>query len=341
MKQYDFVVDSEKSGDESITVANTPKRRLDLIPRILCFLVALLVWLWMVNVNDTDVTETMILKINFEGIDKLENSGMMVYGIDKSEIAVTIQGSNRDLKKYSESDYTVTVDVSKIGSAGQYNLPMTVKTPSETSLAVLNSEMLNVNLYVDLKMTKTVPFDVLVGNPVVDHTYNIDKSANEIGITGPQSVIEKIESAKFRMDGSVATIHDNVEFSGFSLLFWDKNSEDVVYDANSIKYSTDDIDVKVEIIAQKSVSVALTVLGEGKELIPHAIPDTVKLHGAPSVLKLIDSYPVTLDSAQIGKVDVILTKGVFADMLSEEQLEKIYLDNEGGKIVIDFQESGN
>ena len=75
MKQYQFMKDTDDNGNETVNVTYKPKRRLDLFARLACLLVALVIWLGMVNINETDVTETMVLKIEYVGLEDLENEG--------------------------------------------------------------------------------------------------------------------------------------------------------------------------------------------------------------------------------------------------------------------------
>ena len=54
MKQYDFVSDVDESGKENVSVAHAPKRKkIDIAPMIICFFIALLIWIYMINLNDT------------------------------------------------------------------------------------------------------------------------------------------------------------------------------------------------------------------------------------------------------------------------------------------------
>ena len=167
MKQYDFISDIDENGKESISVALAPKRKkIDIVPMIICFFIALLIWIYMVNLNDTGVTSTMTLPITVEGVDEIRARGnMLMYGMDRTEVVVTVKGSNRDLKKYAQSDYRAVVDISEINKVGKHNLPVKVYTPEgSTTITVATTEPAMVSLYTDVSMTVQVPFDYLQGN---------------------------------------------------------------------------------------------------------------------------------------------------------------------------------
>ena len=309
MKQYELIKDTDENGNENISVSDKPKRRLDLVGRLVCLLIAVIIWLWTVNFNDTDVTETMVLKIQITGLDVLEDNGMMIYGLDKREITVTVKGSNRDLKKYKESEYKVTVDVGAINEVGQYTLPLSVTTPTGSSLTIAESEPLNVNFSTDYIAEKTVPLDVQVINypslGLVSYTYEYqfaDPESNSVTIRGPKTVIDSIETARFNVDGSFAMNTDSKTFSGFALSFLDKNLNPVNIDGTEIDYSTEEIEVNVDIFAHKQVPVRVEILDDKNKLIAKPSSDAIEVWGAPSEIMVISEYVITIEKAEVGKI---------------------------------------
>lgn len=309
MRRYEFVKDPDKNGD-GVAVSNAPKRKLDLIPRLVCVVVALLIWLWMVNLNETDVTETIILKINPIGVEALEDADIMVYGMDKTEIKVTVQGTNRDIRRYADGGLTATVDVSGLGDiaeAMQLNMPISVNTPSNTSLKIIESDPLTVNLYADFISEKTVPFDVMVENGVVNHNYEIEKNADTVDIKGPKTVVDMIETARFSVNGSLLSSLDERVFDGetseFQLTFWDINTHKIEVDNSVISYSTKDIDVTVKVTVTKDIPINVTVNGEPSDTVFNITPvKNVKVTGPVSVM-----YDVTRYTVNVEVIDVIAT----------------------------------
>ena len=338
MKQYEFMRDTDENGNKTISVSDKPKRRLDLIPRILCLLISLVIWLWMVNFNDTDITETMVIKIDLEGQDALEDKDMMLYGLDKREITVTVKGSNRDLKKYEAGDYKATVDLSKIDEIGQHTLPLSVSPPSGSSLTIAESEPLNVSFMIDFIAEKNVTFDVLVSNiqdtGLVKYSYenNLgENSENNVLISGPASFIDQINSARLNVDGSFALSSDEKVFVDFPLTFLDKNLTPIVIDNSVIAYSTESMEVHVAAIAHKEIPIRVDVIGEGRGLAATPSIKGIEVWGMPSLVKQVSEYVITLDRAEIGKDATHLTS-------SELVGEGVFV-TEGVQITVSFTET--
>lgn len=334
MKQYEFMKDIDENGKQTIIVSDKPKRKIDIFGYIICFLLAFAIWLGIVNFNQTDVIETMVLKIEYVGIDSLENRNMMVYGIDKTEVTVTVKGSNRDIKKYEPTDYSVVVDVSNIDEAGTYTLPLVVKIPTDSGVTVQSDSSLNVSLICDISAEKYVGFDVLVSNVqdggLISYAYESEQSQNEILVKGPKKILDMINSARFNANGNFVSSADKMEYSDFPLVFLDKNLNEI-NDGGMVSYTTEDINVKVSAIAHKSIPVEVKVDGVGSELAKKLSTDSVEIWGAPSVVREVKSYVIEVANAAVGKT-------VQHELTSNKLAEGINV-KENVTIIVSFEEA--
>ena len=329
MKQFDFTRDPEKTGEEGISIQHTPKRKLDLWPRLVCLVIAIFIWIYMVNLNDTDVSTTVTLKINVEGIDVLRaEENMVVYGLDRNVVTITVKGSNRDLRKYTEEDYVATIDVSNLDRDGKHTIPITIITPSGSSIAVSAMDVKNVNLYSDYIMTKSVRFNVLRGDmtTVTTYTYDIVQSAYYVDVTGPRAMIDTIDSAQYYVEGE---FYSSKSFSGFALRFCDKNGDYVSFESDAVSYSTSDVTVKVDVRTQKSIPVVVKVTGIGADLVATPQMSYVTVHGDPMALAQVSEYTVTLTEAILGRdPDVTLS--------SDNLPEGVKVEGEGSVFTVFF-----
>ena len=299
MKQYQFMKDVDENGEQTVNVAFKPRRRFNLVASLVCLLGAIAIWLAVVNINETDVTETMVLKITYEGVEELEERNMMIYGMDKTEVTVTVQGTNRDIKKHAVEDYSVVVDVSDLITTGSYILPLEIKIPDDSKVTVAPDSSLNVSLFCDVAAEKTVPFDVLVST-VQDITFESVQSHGEIVIRGPQRVLNDIESARFNADGNFAPKEDAKVYTDFPLVFLDKNFNEVE-DGQAVEYSTEGMSVTVSAIARKRIPVIVEVEGVGKDLSYELSTDFIEISGAPSVINTVVSYDIRFKNVTEGK----------------------------------------
>ncbi len=339
MKQYEFMKDIDEDGNESVSVTNKPRRRLDLLPRLVCLFIALIIWIWMVNINDTDVTDTIVVKVDIVGLDALEQSGMMIYGIkDNSEIAVTIKGTNRDIRKYAETEYKAVVDVSGISEVGDFTRPLTLSMPTDSNVT-LESVLPDFTFKVDFKVTKVIPFDVVVSNAQESGTmkysyessYEMNGEIKEgIEISGPKTAVDLIFSGRFNVDGSFALTRDDKDFSDFQLTFLDKNLSEVKVDDGIIKYSTADIDVNVKAIGHKNVPLRIDT---AKGIIAKSGTNTVEIWGAPSIIRGINEHYIDMRDQKVGNnIPVELTSDSFPEGVYVKEDLKITISFEAERV---------
>ncbi len=331
MRQYDFIRDRDASGDDAIIISNRPKKKLDLWPRIICLLLAIIFWLYVVNINDTDVSATIKVKLGITGTDELmESKGLMVYGLQTQEITITVKGSNRDIKKYSTDDYGAVIDVSAIEEAGKHTVEVKPSMPAGSSVSVVSVEPQNVTIYADTVITKTIPFNVVTGAiaTVSEYEWAIEQSSDSLEISGPKAIVESIASAKYTVEGE---FYSSKSFSGFAVDFCDANGAYLLYDNNIVTYSTSDITVKMNVMARKNIPIVVEVTGDGKDLQYTLSQSYVSIVGDPNALSQVSEYVISLTEAVEGRtIDYVLT--------SEDLPDNVSLETENTEINISFTE---
>jgi hypothetical protein len=271
----------------------------------------------MVNVNVVDNTETLTLNINVVGADILSgNENMMIYGMDQATVTVTVKGSNRELKKLIASEFNATVNVSGISDSGKHVLPISVQIPAGVNVSVVSKDFDNVTLYSDFVLTKTVPFDTFFGNAIMlpesESVYTVEKSRDAIEITGPKSIIDAIESAKYCIEGD---IQFGKTFSNCAVLFCDKNGDFVVQNTNLVSYPAGDIVVDVVVTGKKTIPLSVSAPGlETGAWFATMSTESATVYGDPETLAGISGYQIVLEDVVIGQtVEVVLSDDNLAE----------------------------
>jgi hypothetical protein len=181
----------------------------------------------------------------------------------------------------------------------------------------VDSNDLNVSLYLDVLTVKEVPFDVMVDksnddtntyDKIVNITGNGDRG-NVISISGPSKLVDLIHFARYYVNSDLLLdvngegFVDYKIFSGsdnkFPLTFLNEHYHAVNGTDGMINYETQNIGVMVNVVAHKEVPVRVQVSAgaQGNSLTAHTSPGTIKIAGAPSALAEINEYLVTLPGA--------------------------------------------
>ena len=227
MKQFDFMKDPDVQGSDSITVEHTPKRKLDLFPRIACLLVAVGIWIYMFNMNKDDITTEIELQIEVVGSDVLEEKGMMYYGFDQNTVTIKVQGTNRDLKQYKASDYKATVDVSGIIDKTVNNLAIKIENP--INLTLVDKSITNVGILFDyVQESEICDFEIVLSAASAAELTG-ELNMEKIPVVGAKELVDKIASIEIVIDGDVRE-GDNITYSDIasSICYYDAKGNEIV-----------------------------------------------------------------------------------------------------------------
>ncbi len=312
MKQFEFKKELDEQGREKVVIANQSKRRLDLIPRLLCLLFAISIWIYCVNMNASDVTATFSVKLNIVGAESM-SGGMSMYSTGSiSEVKITVQGTNRDINKYSASDYSAYIDVSQIDTVGWSTVKIVTTAPENSSLTILSTDIDAVSVYADVTAEATVPLAVKLGN--ITHpahyevSHELEGGVNEIVIKGPKTLVDEISNAEYVLEGE---FNKSKVISGFSLNFYNKNGEVISVNnsselsPNAISYDTSDMKINVSVKAP--VALKIKAAGNFANYIYTVDSVTAYVIGDPEMLNAISEYIIDMGDAGVGEYTVTVT----------------------------------
>lgn len=260
MRQLDFMKDPDKSGDESIVISDSPKFKLHIWSFLVCALLALIVWLYVVDTNySTVVQKSIMAKVSVVGADQIEENEEFGITYNLSEILVTVQGAKRDFEKYGDMDLKLILDVSEIDEVGEHTIPLKAEFPSGLSIS---GDCPAVKVYAYEIMTTTVKLSYnIVSNE--KFKYECDPaSTTEIVISGPKDIIEKVDYAMFTLSGALET--DRVYTKGVSLDYITNDASTLsLEEAAMVSYSkTEDLYIKINVTPIETESTGVNTTEE-------------------------------------------------------------------------------
>lgn len=308
------VASSEKSADKKY-------KKIDFVALVICLLVSIGIWIYVMNMNQSVVDKTITITIDangeimdamgmsiFSNIDGTFESGEMDYS--KLRVQLTVTGLQKVLDRYTDSDYSVRVDVSDIEGGAVQRLPLVYMLPSEE---------------ISFKsMTTSLPIEaVYIDKPATVYLTNIDAEiegvppAGEISITplvgtieisGPEKTIKSITRAELSVnlagyDKSTTVKTNTVRFFG--------NEGEIK--SSYIKVKTSDMHAKVLIVTEKKFPIIVkqstvvsgdykyTVILTGETVDLMLKGDSALLEGTEVVLDLGD---ITALEEMTGKVSL-------------------------------------
>jgi len=208
---------------------SSTKKPLMLGMRIVCVILAIIIWVFVVNVTSDEYEKSYIVSIKVEGTSALNEKGMSLFDLSQTQVTVTVKGNRADLISMGDDQFRAYVDVSNLADAGKHTVDIDVRIPDGVSLVSTKPEKIDV--YSDETQTKEFRVDVILENYSITKDYEIESKVAEIGstsVTGPASVLKGIDHIN-----AVANLGSMVvksDFSSMAKLVPVNEKEEVVQD---------------------------------------------------------------------------------------------------------------
>lgn len=261
--------------------------------RILCFVVAFAIWIYVVNVTTQDYEKTFnLIDVTVEGWEELmDNTNMSVVNLEESKVSITVKGLRSDISKLTQSDFSAYIDISKLTEVGKHSLEVSVDLPSTVSLVSKYPE--SVTISVDENIEREIDVEIDVTEYSMDTIYEMGTpqcDITSINIKGPSDVLNRVKSAKAYINlGTVMT--STVIRTEIVLVDKAGNSIDTTY----LTLDNTSVTVTVPVTMEKNVPLVCTYLpgvSSASYVSVLVTPGFVKIKGDPKILNELDSISV-------------------------------------------------
>ena len=268
----------------------------------ICLLLAMTVWIYVVNVDDTGHQETVeFVLVELDGTSTLKNYNMSVISGYNNAVTVTLRGKRSDIGSLTAEDIYAYVDVGEVREVGRHSLPIKVDLPQNSTLVSI--EPSTVSVQIDENSIIDVDVEVKMGHYILDAAYSLGEpvpAKKTVTVVGPKSVLETIEYAAVTIDAG--NIMSSVNFVNKVQLF---DEFDNVIDNPYLKCDVSEISVYVPVTMTKTVAVNIGFVNGVNANYNYRIdPAEITLTGDPQVLATIDSLVVfEVTDAELAKIE--------------------------------------
>lgn len=265
--------------------------------KLLAILLAIVLWMVVINIDDPVVRKTMTLSVTMKNQDYITEMGkyMDILG-DSNTVTFTYTTKRGIWENISSTDFSATADLKKIEAKenGTYRVPVIVSANRNASQITIESKQLYLEVTLEdlgkkqfqikANTSGTVADGCALGNVTIDN-------ANVVQVSGPVSLVNAIDSvvATVNVDGMSADITDNVV-----PVFYDVNGE--VIDTTKLEKSIDTVNITAQILNTKDIPLELSYMGEPEagycltEVLSN--PKTVRVKGTAATLNTLDRVVV-------------------------------------------------
>lgn len=274
---------------------------------ILSILIAFGLWIYVITtVSPDSEAEYTDIPVTFVGETALEGRNLLVTSDLTASVALRLQGNRSDLTKVDETNITIKCDLSRLYDPGLQQVGYTISYPGDVpsnAFVVLNQYPQTITVRLEKKEYKEVPVEIAYEGAVPPGFMSDKENAvldfNTVTVSGPSSVVEKIDSA--RIEVSLDDLTESIDQSyRFTLL--DDKKEPV--NASMIKTNVEEVHLQLKILRVKEVKLEVTVIDGGgatRETSDIKIaPQTIRLAGPEALLEDLDV--INLGTINLGEL---------------------------------------
>lgn len=226
--------------------------------KILALFVSVGLWIIAININDPVSENTYTVNVTLQNSGVLSSAGKYFEVKDNSDrIKVVVRGTRTALSQFNQADIVATADMSKITEDNLVPIELSTTKQSD-KIEGIRSESQYVKLALEDVRRLQMPIEVKVLNDPADGYIlgATQTSQNVVILSGPESIINQVESAAVEIDVSGATTDVKI-----SLPIHLYSEEDDIIDTSKVNMSVQEISTTASIL-QKAV-VPLIAIPQG------------------------------------------------------------------------------
>lgn len=282
--------------------------------KIVAFIVAAIIWLAVINVNDPTKTVTInnipISIVNEEVI----TSNNQVYTVSsKQYVNVTVSGRRSVVKDLSAASFVAEASMEEISMTNAIPVSVSLKNKNLSGKVTVSKQSVS-QVMVDIEkiVEKNYPVESNITG-AVGQNYElgeVELAKNVVKITAPESVHEKIHSVvvNVNVDGATADFSEK-----YKVVMLDQNGNQIKTDDNT-SLSNKKIQAAVQVYKLKKVPIVVETSGnpaDGYEIKNvETDPEEVTISGAAAKINEIKEIRISGDEADISGISTDVEKTV-------------------------------
>ncbi len=263
--------------------------------KFLSVICAFFLWLIVLNINDpVDYQQFTGVQVEVINADAITDEGKVYEILDNTNvITVTVAAKRSILDTLNKDNIRAVADLSEVTLTNTVSIKLSSnKYNSSIESISSNTEYLRLNIE-NIRRKQLVIETETSGEPASGYLIgNVSAEQNVVRLSGPESVISGISSAKVLVD--VSGMRENISTSS-ELRLYDAEGKQIIND--SITANISSVNVNVSILATKTVSVVYQAMGtpaDGYSLNGEitATPEKIVIAGQQNVIDKIEMIEV-------------------------------------------------
>ena len=235
--------------------------------KMLSLLVALVVWLIIINIEDPTISKNIIgIPVQVINENAISEAGKCYVLDDTDSVDIRVRGPKSVIDKVKESDFKAVADLSKYSITN--SVPVEVKFDSSRDFSIepeiIYGESNNINILLDDFVTQSYDVDTVIKGNVNDGYYiskdEIQLNDKKIKISGPETLINEVNRVSVTID--VSDIKEETTVMA-SVKAYDAYG--AIIESDRMIYNRDTINATVKPLIKKDIPIKVITKGKAKK----------------------------------------------------------------------------
>ena len=263
-----------------------------------------------VNEKQERTVEFSGIPIDYVGEDVLQENDLVVTSKNVEKISLRLSGKPLTVAKLNRDDITVTVDMSKIRTAGTHFLEYTIDFGNETKASdiTVNASVNYTTIMVKQMVKAEIPVRGIYDGDIADGymSGSLEFTPGTIEIFGPEDEVSLVDHAWVVLSGT-----DITQTVSASLPFTLVDAAGTEVEVGNVRSNVDTISVLQEVYMVKDIPLTVNLIsGAGADdynTVVEITPSTITVSGDPEIVE-------TLNRIVLGTIDLTSFQSTMTDV---------------------------
>lgn len=232
--------------------------------KIVSFLLALTLWLLVVNIDDPVVRWTYLdVPVTIKNADVITNQGMIYEVLDNTDVVprVTVYAPRSVGETISKSDIVATADMNTLNSLNTLQVQFSVpKVGSKISDIRGSTDSVRVSIENRKNIQKVLKTNIIGEAPEGYVVGNVSTDQNLVRVAGAESVVSRVDSAVINIDMNALSEFTSDITTSVPVRLYDADGNEV--EGSTLTKSPENVMITIEILSTKDVPLRFDVDGE-------------------------------------------------------------------------------
>lgn len=229
--------------------------------KLVSFIIAVALWLIVVNVNDPTIRYSWSnIPVTIENGDMITSQGMIYEILDGTDVVpkVTIQAPKSVIQNIDKSDIVATADMSKLNSVNAITIDFSVSRYG-TQISSIRGSIDSVKVNIENMKSKSLVLQTNVSGQAPDGYIigNVTTDQNLIRISGPESLVDQIETAAVKVDMSALSGFTSDITASSQVRLYNADGDEI--SGSNLERRPENVLITIEILSKKTVPLTFTV----------------------------------------------------------------------------------